>query len=105
MQEAIPQRVVRLVSPVNPMPVDAARPRGVGRKGTAALPKAAAVCDLIRPLSVPITPPWRTTADMGPGARDACPVSALLDNGSSHRSCDDGDLLALSPASIAHDLQ
>ena len=68
MQEGMPQRVVRLVSPVNPMPLDAARPKGVGRKGTAALPKAAEVCELINPPSVPVSPPWRAAADIGPGA-------------------------------------
>ena len=70
----MPRRVVRLVSPVNPMPLDAARPKGVGRKGTAALPKAAEVCELINPPSLPVSPPWQDTADMGPGASAICPI-------------------------------
>lgn len=59
------------MSPVNPMPQDAPRPKGVGRKGTAALPKAAEVCEVIQPPSVPTTPTWRSIADAAPGERSS----------------------------------
>ena len=59
--------MVRLVSPVNPMPQEVPRHMGVGRKGRAALPKAAEVCEVINPPSVPSTPTWRSIADAAPG--------------------------------------
>ena len=59
------QKVVRLVSPVNPVPQNV--PAGVGRKGRAALPKAAEVCEVINPPAVPSTPTWRSIADAAPG--------------------------------------
>lgn len=40
---------------------------GVGRKGRAALPKAAEVCEVINPPSVPTTPTWCSIADTAPG--------------------------------------
>lgn len=55
------------MSPVNPVPQDLSRPMGVGRKGRAALPKAAEVCKVINPPSVPTTPTWRSPADAAPG--------------------------------------
>ena len=59
--------MVRLVSPVNPVPQDVSRHMGVGRKGRPALPKAAEVCVVVEPPSVPTTPTWRSLADAAPG--------------------------------------
>ncbi|CAL5227928.1 g10975 [Coccomyxa viridis] len=65
-QEERQQKVVRMVSPVNPVPQEVSRPMGVGRKGRAALPKAAEVCEVINPPAVPTTPTWRSIADTAP---------------------------------------
>lgn len=70
--------MVRLVSPVNPMHQKAPRPKGVGRKGTAVLPKAAQVCHIIKPPSVPSSPAWRSIADTVPGQQLVHPSLILM---------------------------
>lgn len=76
-QEGKQQKVVRLVSPVNPMPQEVPRPKGVGRKGTAVLPKAAQVCHIMNSPSVPSSPAWRSIADAAPGQQLGHPSLSL----------------------------